>query len=726
MKSTRALIAFAYVADQFAKTNDLASGLAPLFAPVISNRAGRSFDSGQFALDVKEAYDLDMHPYVAEELAASLAGHGYLEEIRRSGSTVQYRNIKVELAEPPIREDQLRVLINGFSDFARTHLEKVALSAAEEEIEQAFLSRLVRPEFLALVLRPDKAEPGVNTLTLTRPQAGSDTTLQRTEEHFDFLVARYILNLHDQDAEEFDLLVSATSGALVAEVVIDLQHPLKKGEPLAGLQVAVDSPLILDALELGLEGAAPYAKQLIEQITRAGAIPIVFGNTVEEIQRALRSPLEHYERKQELYGPLGRRLRFNRALAPYVRAIIPKLADEIRGLGVQVRDVSDFSRAERQRYFTVAMEQALANSLGEYPTEDARLHDARAISDVLRLRGDNRGDSIRDAGIIFVTRNSRLARLCRRHLSDNALASRDYFPPCITDRYLAGLLWISTGGGGDSLSRLRLIANCSAAIVPRREIVTRMHRFFESLNPSMVSRFEALMTNERAEHFLMDRTIADSTLITQENYEEIYRDIEEVAAERVTLKKNEELSALQLSHAQQLSELTTSHREQLLQETTRSLGLQNAMQQEIGKREDLAKATEHIANQLSESELRWAHACLASGRRAVRIAWGTMITLLAGIAGLVALVLGDSIGQKAVAAGLTFLGTLALSVVGNRFWPDNPLDRWINRRRETAVTQYATLHNIMGIISKFTFDWEKYTVSRAIDNQRLPDELDVR
>ncbi len=60
----------------------------------------------------------DMHPYVAEELAPPpLASQGYLEAIRVTGSSVEYRNIKVDLADPRIREDQLKVLIKDSANF---------------------------------------------------------------------------------------------------------------------------------------------------------------------------------------------------------------------------------------------------------------------------------------------------------------------------------------------------------------------------------------------------------------------------------------------------------------------------------------------------------------------------------------------------------------------------------------------------------------------------------
>ena len=104
MKPTRALTTFAYVADKFARTNDIAQGLVPLFAPLISLRAGTSFDPAQFAQDVKDTYDLELHPLVAEEFAPSLAARGYLDRHSHLG-TVRYTNLNCDMPEPPIHED---------------------------------------------------------------------------------------------------------------------------------------------------------------------------------------------------------------------------------------------------------------------------------------------------------------------------------------------------------------------------------------------------------------------------------------------------------------------------------------------------------------------------------------------------------------------------------------------------------------------------------------------
>ena len=526
-----------------------------------------------------------------------------------------------------------------------------------------------------------------------------------------------------------------------------MQHPPKPGESLSGVSVAIDSPLILDALGLGQDGATDYATMLVKQIEQAGAKAVVFDATIEEMGRVLRATLQNYDRKQDLYGPLGHRLRSDSALAAYVRAILPTLREEIQKLGISACPYSQIDRAAGRKYFTGTNEEGLAQKLGEYPTEEARAHDAQTVSDVIRIRGDAKAAGLRDSRIVFVTRNTKLARMTRRYLTDAALAARDYFPPCITDRYLAGILWITTGGGGESLSRLRLVANCSAAVVPRREIVSRLHQFLEKLNPALVSRFEALMTNERAEHFLMDRTLADASLITQTNYEEIYRDVENVAAERVTRQKDEEIAAIKAAHAAQLAremeraqemgataeqwkqraadvaiksdQALKTQRDKLFEETTRLTLLESDLRDTEAAAAEAERNKQVAEQKLRESNRRWAEACLLRGRNAARLTWLCIIACLALVAAATAAFAGDTIASREATFGLTLVVTIGLSLVGAKYWPDNFLERWIQTRRQDASDAYAERHGVTDAVSSFDLDWERFEVrdKQATDSQ---------
>ena len=663
MRPTRALTTFAYVADEFARTNDIAQGLVPLFAPLISRRAGTPFDPAQFAQDVKATYDLKLHPFVAEEFAPSLAVRGYLDADRQPGA-IHYTNLDCELPEPPIHENQLLELVDGFRSFSEARLIKTGSEVQAKQLETAFFDRLVQPDFLGLLLRPDRPAPDPKILTLRGSEQKHRDEAPNLEQQLDYLVASYILHVNRDEPDLFDSIVAAASGALVAEVVLDLQHPVGDAQPMIGIDVAIDSPLVLDALELGHDGATPYAVALIEQVKKAGARPIVFADTIQEIHGALTGPLQNYDRRAETYGPLGRRLRTNSAVAAYVRSVIPKLRDLIQDhLGVDIVEVSAVDRARNRIYFTEAHESQMANELGSYERDAARLHDARVVADVLRLRGGERVTIIGNAKVVFVTRNGRLVRRSRRYLADHSLVAHDYFPPCISDRHLAGLLWISIGGGGDTLPRLRLVANCSAAVMPRRDLVSRMHRFFEDLNPTMEKHFQALMTNERAEHFLMDRTLSDVAVVTQDNYEEIYRDIEEVAAERVSKRKDSEIALLKSEHMQEI-ETYIADLDKLDQAARAAKQdaseLAHNVQGLAEENEQLAVDKDGLSERLDRSERQWATACLKRGRRIVLAMHAALTMFSAFVAAFASLMGAASLGLQLTVGGLAFVGTRAI------------------------------------------------------------------
>ena len=712
MKPTRALTTFAYVADEFGRTRDIAQGLMPLFAPLISTRAGTPFDPAEFAQDVKTTYDIELHPLVAEEFAPSLAARGYLQADRQPGA-VHYTNLDCELKDPAIHEDQLRQLVDGFCSFSEAPLAKAGSQVRTEQLETAFFDRLVQPDFLGLLLRPDRPPRDPKILTLKSSEPTPPDAPPNLEQQFDYLVASYVLRVHKDTPDLFETIVAAASGALVAEVVLDLQHPLGDVQPMSGIDVAIDSPLVLDAMELGHEDATPYAAALIDQIKRTGARPVVFGGTVEEIRGALTGPLQNHERRLETYGPLGRRLRTNSATAPYVRSILPRLRVVIQSLGIDILEMSLTDRAKYRTLFTETHESQMANELGHYERDTARLHDARVVADVLRLRGREHFTSIGKAKVVFVTRNGRLARRSRQYLTERSIIAGDYFPPCISDRHLAGLLWISVGGGGDGLSRLRLIANCSAAVMPRRDLVARMHRFFKDLNPTMEERFQALMTNERAEHFLMNRTLSDVAVITQGNYEDIYRDIEEAAAERVTERKDRQIATIKAAHTRQLEAFRTKvdridDAARAAQQDARDRAQDIQMLAE--EKDALAAEKRRLAERLDRTERGWATACLMRGQRVVLAMYGALTVLIAVVAAVASLIGGETLARQLAVGVLTFLTALGLGILGNRFWPTNPLDRLLARCRDAAVRRFARSSGVEHVLTKFNLDWDTATV----------------
>jgi hypothetical protein len=139
------------------------------------------------------------------------------------------------------------------------------------------------------------------------------------------------------------------------------------------------------------------------------------------------------------------------------------------------------------------------NSIGDLHEHiDARIRDSLSVATVARLKGEKRNaESVFDAGTIFITRNSVLCARVIRALSIGR-GSPDPRFTIATDGQLAGVLWFVSGIGSIDLSRRRLIANCSSAVLPKKEVVSRITEILMNISVELGNQFETLMTDRRA------------------------------------------------------------------------------------------------------------------------------------------------------------------------------------------------------------------------------------
>lgn len=732
MEISRSLITFAYIAEQFERTGDIAQGLLPLFAPIIAQRAGQRFDPAQFAEDVLNMFDISMHPYVAEEFAPRLASAGYLKEEVKKDNNVIYQNQSVATAEAPVSESRLHKLLNMYVEYANEHLKRIDQSLDEETLKQSFLDQLIEMDFLGLILKPDRSFLKKSTLTLKSAENGQ-TEEDSIDLYLSYLAASFILHVRDTSERDFELLVSVCSGALVAEVVLSLQNPPTTTDAFQNLTIILDGPLIMDALGLGHDDQGEYARTLIQQLKNVGAAVKTFSHIIEEVEGAIRTPLTNYERGQDVYGPLGRKLLQSPAFPAYLRTMLKTLTEDIEKLGVTTYEFSDIDRHKLRVNFTQALEGELADSIGYYLHAESKQRDARTVADVLRIRGPKQVSTVKTAEIIFVTRNTRLASMSRKFLQRRNLVSETYFPPCITDRQLAGIMWITSGGGGSKLSRQRLIANCTAAIRPRRDVITRMHSFLADLDDQMAARFDALMTNERAENFLMDRTLGDFRLITQENVEEIYQEVEAIAAERVAKEKDAEIEKLKSDHLDEIERVRARGTEAVEAASTETLEIQHRLRLEEERVRDRDKKIEALASELRDlrnaelvQEKAIVASCVESGKRAASgarrlIAFGIFIFAVAG--GVLAEFLPSAV--KDIHEDLTAMVIIGLILVSAGFavlnyyaFPTRAMERFVRNKRRLAFFEQVKNIGAEEIVDKYEIEWKTGAINekdKAVD-----------
>lgn len=494
------LLAFALVADEYERTGDPILGMKPLFSPLLSGKAGSEFDAVAFSQEFTEMYGLHMQPFVARALADRLVTIGLLSSSHDREKGTLYHVEDFEWEAERVTEEEIDEVTTLFSIWGRAQADKVGRSFSKELLQRSILERLSRPEFASIFSNDSDSK---NRAMRSKLGVGAPSLTSKDEEYLDFLVASFLLQAARDAPDVFASIERIALGALLADAVAGFAVPAEPSTSGDPLRVILDSPLILDLLDLNSRQQKEYALAFLGALKDHGLRVAVFEHSIEEAKIAIQTILDMH-RRGVAYGPMAHRFKVDSGHTAYASVVRNSLKSRVENLGISVLRVEIYEEARFKRFFPDSRVDEVRNAIGDlHENLEARILDAKSVAAVARLKGQKADSaSVFQSGSIFITRNS---VLCKRV---NGVLSRGRGDPhprfvIATDGQFAGVLWFARGAVAHETSKRRLIANCSAAVLPRRDLVARMSSLMESWDENLKREFSALMTDERASLFPM-------------------------------------------------------------------------------------------------------------------------------------------------------------------------------------------------------------------------------
>ncbi|MBO9469876.1 hypothetical protein J7355_07185 [Endozoicomonas sp. G2_2] len=652
---SRAALLFAYAAEQFVETSSLTSAYTALFAPAIAKfQSGAVFNADSVSKEMENLYGIDIHPYAVNQMAKYLEEAGLISANERSNRRVTYYYNEVEEAPLEDIEKKISDITCAFVDFARPKLARLKSHSTAHELGDALLKRLRKMEFVDLLMRPDlEYQPGRSL-----PSVGNSTEL-----HIDTVCAQFILHVANKKTEDMHALVKVAEGALLAEVIDEIKKPTTNEKYVEGMSVFLDGPILLDILGLSNEKQVDYAHRLINNLKSAGAAVKTFTHCVEEVGSIIDAVISA-SYTNGAYGDLATRMRAEPDLKMKARLAQKSTSYLLEKFDVTVHKWAGNIDPTSIKYFTREKEEKLFENLSFISNVVTRERDAASLAHILRLRRDNEPRDFYGCKFLFITRNPRLAAQGDNALKREKLVPPYVFPACITDRHLAGLLWVVTGGqSARSLPQSKLLANSSRALAPRQDVISRMHAFVAKNDPESLERYEALLRDQRCQYVLTDQTLNDAEIINDDNYAEILESIEEALVHQL----QEETSAkIDRKNEEIQREKDRAERARVLAESSES----RAHKSDESKMEFVRSQFE-----VALSEVNSAYKC----RRALGI---LVVYLIALGFGLGATALGNVNGLPlwgSVLLWVLLVGGLTISHFLS--WIQQFVDKWLDNRR---------------------------------------------
>jgi hypothetical protein len=625
-----------------------------------------------------------MTPFVANALAERLADVGLLAVV--NGQRDKYVVAGFDWASDVIEESQIDQTVKLFARWAGPKLEPTGRKISDQALEDAILLRLAMPEFASIFMDDDAKKKNARLKGLLG--FGGVDPKAKDDAYLDYLVAEFVLTTAENAPQVFETISRIAYGALVADAVAGLAVPGAPTMPDPPLRVVFDGPLLLDLLDLNTVEHRSYAEGLLEIIKSAGLRIAVFDHSVEEMRETIRSTVQAYQRNAG-FGPMAERFRTSSGHVLYATTVADSLQTKILELGFVVLPSQIYEEARYKKYFPEARVDHVRNAIGDlHEHVEARIRDAKSVATVARLKGEKKSaESILHAGTIFVTRNSVLARRVIRALS-NGHQDPDPRFTIATDGQLAGVLWFVSGITGVELSRKRLIANCSSAILPKPEVISRIANLLTGLNPQLSEEFSALMSDRRASLCPMRITVGIADSITEETSLQILHAMkgelaapalaraiaaearvaaQEAELERTTAEGKGAVLVLQSAVETQEEKRFEDRRkfdEQLAQLGFDLMSAENALQ--TVRQEELARG-EEIARRISDAvgKLSWRE------RRMQRV-FHSLFSVIGVSVSLVSILLPEF-------GGLVFKAILAVVFLASVPWVNSIFDSWSKR-----------------------------------------------
>jgi hypothetical protein len=242
--------------------------------------------------------------------------------------------------------------------------------------------------------------------------------------------------------------------------------------------------------------------------------------SIEELKRALDAVIERHPTLRT--GPTADALRRNEVLEAFVREVARNPETLLRNTyNINVIDRPLDAFPGQHEYFSHDTYEAFYSKLNWHLESNPRIHDATAITQIMRLRLGNTSADIFESKHLFVTRNGMLSQISRKFCLENGILPNRAIGPAIHQRQLAMAVWLRTGLSDiqKDVPKRYVLAACERVLELKKNVVDQVRKEAKNLTAEKAEQLELLLTQDRSVQVLMDKTLGISNVISAGNIE---------------------------------------------------------------------------------------------------------------------------------------------------------------------------------------------------------------
>lgn len=356
-----------------------------------------------------------------------------------------------------------------------------------------------------------------------------------------YLMGEFIQLVFTSDVQLFEIIRKL---AMVYLVAVALTYDLSadtRAQEFNNLTIYLDTPIVLRLIGLQTKELEDSYKEMFESFTETiKPTYMIFQHTLDEISGIIADCANWID--NPAYNPLYA----NPALLRFIEKKFSKtqielyrttLEDRIEDFGIEIDRTEYYNIVNRnaQIDITKLKEKLVETYLENNPSYDVTRnesslnYDIRSVENIVKLWGTKTSRTYSALGYIFLTNNSTLAYVCRKFSSEYWWDSKNHKSPCVTDYYLGTMIWLSTPAQKvESFSKLKLLADCSAATTLSKEVMDKFLRELKRLQETKgIKDGDFLLIRQYAfeKSYLQNITMNEESAFKDDTIEQMLDDI---------------------------------------------------------------------------------------------------------------------------------------------------------------------------------------------------------
>ncbi|MFQ3246138.1 MAG: hypothetical protein ACI9SP_002789 [Arenicella sp.] len=489
--------------------------LIPFFIEYAQQNIGKPFDLKNALEVIEEKYSLEIPVYLADELTMNLLESGVVE---KNSAIDTYICVESDMSENDIS------LTQGDLDSVEVNLSAFAASYGVELPAKS-------PDWIKVLFdffagkEVEKNAASVKGLIINDAKATDY-----------WVVANFITQAKQKSDELYGIIQRIYAAYSIADTISKIQN-VGHEKDWNGLYVIYDSTVLMRLLGTSGEMLKNATLQMHNMLLEMGCRTHYFNHNLGEVIQNITAIKGYFSNGRAVHRETLRALE-NAEITPAQITLLAAQPDIKLG---------ELSISELQ------MPRRLENTTGQINTAEAqhylesRIHynhnsqaaqiDADSLDHILHLRKGKSSLDIPNSKFVFVTHNSKLAKVTLDYCTKKCGYKKYNAPPIVTINTLTKLAWLATSKD-ESIDQITndLVINCFQASLPDSRWVEKFWDVVQETNP------ELLDQNAAESLYLLDvRQIAESVTLGNSSLLDSGIDIPEIISRAKAHAENQKM-----------------------------------------------------------------------------------------------------------------------------------------------------------------------------------------